>query len=131
MLNKSVLIGRLTKDVDLRYTPNGVAVANFSLAVDRNFTNQQGEKETDFIEIVSWRKTAENCAYHIGKGRLVAVDGRIEQQKWSKDGKNYSKLLVVADSVQFLDFPKDKQNNGGNAGNFTEPVDLPNDDLPF
>lgn len=133
MLNRSVLIGRLTRDVELRYTPNGIAVATFSLAVERNYKNQQGEKETDFIDITTWRNLAEHCANHLGKGRLVAVDGRIEQQRWQKDGKNFSKHVIVADSVKFLDFPKDRQQGNNNpADDFLGgPVNIPDDDLPF
>ena len=75
MLNRIILIGRLTKDPELRYTPSGVAVAKFTLAVDRNFKNQQGEKETDFINIVVWQKQAENVANYLLKGKLAAVEG--------------------------------------------------------
>lgn len=78
MLNRIVLIGRLTRDPELRYTPNGVAVATFTLAVDRQFTNSQGERETDFINIVTWRGLAENCANYLKKGRLAAADGRLQ-----------------------------------------------------
>lgn len=78
MLNRIVLIGRLTRDPELRYTPNGVAVTTFTLAVDRQFTNSQGERETDFINIVTWRGLAENCANYLKKGRLAAADGRLQ-----------------------------------------------------
>ena len=78
MLNRVVLIGRLTRDPELRYTPNGIAVASFTLAVNRPWLNQQGEREADFIPIVVWRKQAENCANYINKGSLVAVDGRMQ-----------------------------------------------------
>ena len=75
MLNRVVLIGRLTRDPELRYTPSGVAVASFTLAVDRNFKNAQGEREADFINIVVWRQLGENCANYLSKGKLAAVDG--------------------------------------------------------
>jgi len=87
MLNRVILIGRLTKDPDIRNLPNGTPVANFTLAVDRPFKNQQGEKETDFIPIVVWRKQAENCAKYLTKGSQVAIDGRIQVRSWEKDGK--------------------------------------------
>lgn len=108
MLNKIILIGRLTKDVELRFTQEGKAVANFTLAVDRPFKNQQGEKEADFIRIVTWGKLAENCANHIGKGRLVAVDGRLQIRSYDgNDGQRKYITEVVADEVKFLDWPKD------------------------
>ena len=78
MLNTVILIGRLVRDPELRYTTSGAAVANFTLAVDRPFTNQQGQREADFIDIVTWRKLAETCGNHLGKGRLVAVEGRLQ-----------------------------------------------------
>ncbi|AEE91184.1 Single-stranded DNA-binding protein [Tepidanaerobacter acetatoxydans Re1] len=108
MLNRIILIGRLTRDVELRYTQEGKAVANFTLAVDRPFKNQQGEKEADFIRIATWGKLAENCANHIGKGRLVAVDGRLQIRSYDgNDGQRKYITEVVADEVKFLDWPKD------------------------
>ena len=109
MLNRIVLIGRLVRDPELRYTSNGVAVSNFTLAVERNYTNQQGERDVDFIKIVTWRKLAENCAHHLGKGRLVGVDGslQIRNRKSEKDGRTYINPEVVADNVRFLDWPDD------------------------
>ena len=80
-MNHVILIGRLTRDPELRYTPNGVAVANFTLAVDRPYTNQEGEREADFIPIVVWQKLAETCANHLHKGRLVAVDDKIDPKE--------------------------------------------------
>ena len=113
MLNRVVLIGRLTQDPELRYTSNGVAVSNFTLAVERNYTNQQGERDVDFIKIVTWRKLAENCAHHLGKGRLVGVDGslQIRKRKSEKDGRTYINPEVVADNVRFLDWPSDNEGN--------------------
>ncbi len=104
MLNKVILIGRLTKDVELKFTQAGKAVANFTLAVDRPFKNQQGEKEADFIKIVVWGKQAENCANYIGKGSLVAVDGRLQIRSYDgNDGQRRYVTEVIADSVKFLD----------------------------
>ncbi|MFW5985338.1 MAG: single-stranded DNA-binding protein [Halanaerobiaceae bacterium] len=112
MLNRVVLIGRLVRDPELRYTSSGVAVCNFTLAVERNYTNQQGERDVDFIKIVTWRKLAENCAHHLGKGRLVGVDGslQIRNRKSEKDGRTYVNPEVVADNVRFLDWPSDDNN---------------------
>ena|SRR5690554_1463763 len=101
MLNRIVLIGRLTRDPELRYTPaNGVAVATFTLAVNRRFQQQQ---EADFVPIVVWRAQAENCAKYLGKGSLVAVEGRLQIRSYEKDGQRRTIAEVVADSVQFLD----------------------------
>ncbi len=109
MLNRVILIGRLTYDPELRYTPNGIAVGKFNIAVERPFANAEGKREADFIDIVTWRKLAENCTNHLGKGRLVAVEGRLQIRTYeSKDGQRHKVAEVVADSVQFLDWPKDK-----------------------
>lgn len=108
MLNRVVLVGRLVGDPALRYTPAGVAVASFTLAVDRPFKNQQGERETDFIDIVAWRKLGELCANHLGKGRLVAVEGRLQIRSYdAQDGTRRKAAEVVADNVQFLDWPRE------------------------
>jgi single-strand DNA-binding protein len=113
MLNRVVLVGRLTKDPDLRYTPNGVAVAQFTLAVNRTFTNQQGDREADFINCVVWRKPAENVANFLKKGSLAGVDGRIQTRNFEgQDGKRVYITEVVADSVQFLE-PKGSSSGGG------------------
>ena len=115
MLNKIILIGRLTKDPELRYTPNGTAVCNFTLAVERNFKNQDGERDVDFVGIVAWRKQAENCANYLSKGRLVAVEGSLRQNRWEdEDGNNRSKLEVNANEVQFLDWGNDKDKKQNN-----------------
>ena len=111
MLNKVVLIGRLTKDPDLRYTQSGIAVARFTLAVDRGFKNQDGEKQADFIPITVWRGAAESCAKHLAKGRLVAVVGRIQTGSYEKDGQRHYTTEVVADEVRFLEWG-DKQEQG-------------------
>lgn len=105
MLNKVVLIGRLTRDPELRYTSSGVPVARFTLAVNRNFTNQQGEREADFIPIVVWRGQAETSARYLNKGRLVAVAGRIQTGSYeTQDGQRRYTTEVVADEVRFLDW---------------------------
>jgi len=104
MLNRVILIGRLTRDPEMRYTPNGTAVSRFSLAVDRPYTNQGGERETDFIDIVAWRQLGETCAQYLGKGRLVAVEGRLQVRSYeTQDGQRRRVYEVVADTVRFLD----------------------------
>ncbi len=112
MLNRIILIGRLTRDPELRFTPaNGVPVAQFTIAVDRPFVNQKGERETDFIRIVTWRKLAEICANNLTKGRLVAVDGRLQIRSYDgQDGQRRYITEVVADTVQFLDRAKSSSN---------------------
>ena len=113
ILNKIILIGRLVRDPKLRYTSNGIAVTNFTLAVERNYSSKDGEKEVDFIKIVTWRKTAESCAQHLGKGRLVAVEGslQIKNNKSEKDGRTYINPEVVASNVRFLDWPDDNDSS--------------------
>jgi len=135
MLNCVVLIGRLTKDPELRYTPSGVAVASFTLAVDRSWLNQQGEKEADFIPIVVWRKQAENCANYIGKGSLVAVQGRIQVRTYeAKDGQRRWVTEVIADNVRFLDKRGSNVNPQeiGSVGNEVgSEVEFTEEDIPF
>ncbi|OCA82195.1 single-stranded DNA-binding protein [Bacillus sp. FJAT-27225] len=104
MMNRVVLVGRLTKDPELRYTPSGVPVATFTLAVNRAFSNQQGEREADFINCVVWRKPAENVANYLKKGSMAGVDGRIQTRNYEgQDGKRVYVTEVVAESVQFLE----------------------------
>jgi single-strand DNA-binding protein len=130
MLNRIVLIGRLTKDPELRYTTNGTAVATFTLAVDRSRPNQQGEREADFIPVVVWQKQAENCANYIGKGSLVAVDGRLQVRTYDdKEGQRHWVTEVVAENVRFLD---KRENSGGqNAGSVGNEVEFNDEDIPF
>jgi len=132
LLNKVILIGRLTRDPELRYTGSGVPVANFSLAVDRPYANQQGERETDFIRIVVWRKLAEVCAKNLGKGRLVAVEGRLQVNSYeAQDGSKRQATDVVAENVRFLDWPKDKL-GASNDTDFGEELGIPDDsEFPF
>ena len=116
VLNRVVLIGRLAVDPRLSYTQNGVAVTTFRIAVDRPFTNQQGERETDFFPIVTWRKLAETCAHNLSKGRLVAVEGRLQTRSYTaQDGSTRWVTEVVAENVQFLDRPK-KQADAADEG---------------
>jgi single stranded DNA-binding protein (ssb) len=109
MLNRVTLIGRLTADPEFRYTPQGTPVARFTLAVNRPFTNQQGEREADFIDIVVWRQLAENVANYVRKGRLVAVEGRLQTRSYeNKEGRRIRVVEVVGSFVEFLSSP-----NGG------------------
>lgn len=103
-MNKVFLIGRLVRDPELRYTSSNIPVASFSLAVNRNFTNQSGEREADFINIVVWRKQAENCKNYINQGSQVAIDGRLQTRTYEdQNGQKRYVTEVVADNVQFLD----------------------------
>ncbi len=130
MLNRIILIGRLTKDPELRYTPNGRAVAGFTLAVDRPFKNQQGERETDFISIVVWGPQAENCANYLSKGKLAAVDGRLQIRSFEgQDGQRRWITEVVADTVRFLS-PKSSDSSFEPTDIGSE-VDFSDDDIPF
>ena len=135
MLNIVVLIGRLVRDPELRYTPSGVAVGSFTLAVDRPFTNQQGEREADFIDIVVWRKLAETCANHLSKGRLVAVRGRLQVRSYeTQDGQRRRVAEVVADDVRFLDRPGGGERAAGagdELADFGDVTGMPDDDIPF
>ncbi|PTL37347.1 single-stranded DNA-binding protein [Alkalicoccus saliphilus] len=104
MINRVVLVGRLTKDPELRYTANGIAVATFTLAVNRPFSNQQGNREADFINTVVWRKQAENVANYLKKGSMAGVDGRIQTRSFdNNEGRRVFMTEVVAESVQFLE----------------------------
>ncbi|MER2459867.1 single-stranded DNA-binding protein SsbA [Bacillus subtilis] len=114
MLNRVVLVGRLTKDPELRYTPNGAAVATFTLAVNRTFTNQSGQREADFINCVTWRRQAENVANFLRKGSLAGVDGRLQTRNYeNQQGQRVFVTEVQAESVQFLE-PKNNNGSGSN-----------------
>lgn len=156
MINNVVLVGRLTKDPDLRYTQSGTAVANFTLAVNRTFTNQDGEREADFINCVIWRKAAENLANMVGKGAQIGVTGRIQTRNYeNKEGQRVFVVEVVAENFQMLE-SRNKQNGQNNANtgasnnnanehsrnqqnstqSNTDPfggssIDVTDDDLPF
>jgi single-strand DNA-binding protein len=111
-MNVVVLIGRLVADPELKYTPSGVAVCSFRIAVDRRFKSQSGEKEADFIDIVAWKQSAEFAANYLSKGRLVAVNGRLQVRSWvQQDGQKRWKTEVVAENLQGLDKPRE----GGQA----------------
>lgn len=161
MLNRVILIGRLTRDPELRYTPAGVAVTQFTIAVDRPFTSQGGEREADFIPVVTWRQLAETCANYLRKGRLTAVEGRIQVRNYeNNEGKRVYVTEVIADNVRFLESNREGGasggggqreeapfGGGGNSGsgrsnnNFSrsndpfsddgKPIDISDDDLPF
>jgi len=137
MLNRVILIGRLTKDPELRYTPSGVAVTQFTLAVDRPFS-KDGEKEADFIPVVTWRQLAETCANYLRKGRLTAVEGRIQIRNYeNNEGKRVYVTEVIADNVRFLESNRENQSGGGKSNDadpFTgagKSIDYNDDDLPF
>lgn len=113
MLNKIMIMGRLTRDPELRRTQSGTAVTSFSLAVDRDFKNQNGEKETDFIDVVAWRNTAEFVSKYFTKGRMAVVEGRLQLRDWTdKNGGKRRSAEVVAENIYFGD---SKRDNGGNA----------------
>ncbi|RBP44052.1 single-stranded DNA-binding protein [Garciella nitratireducens] len=130
MLNKVCLVGRLTKDPELRYLANGTPVANFTLAVNRTFKNRNGEREADFINIVVWRKQAENCANYIGKGSLVSIVGRIQTRSYDgADGQRRYVTEVVAEEVQFLDSKNSRNSQRNQTSNDFDTNDVPLDDL--
>src|SRR5699024_997492 len=113
-LNRVVLVGRLTRDPDLRYTPSGLAVSNFTVAANRPFKNQQGKQEADIINAVAWRKQAENLANFMRKGQQIGEDGRIQTRNFEdKDGKSVYVTEVLAESIQFLE---PKGNNADKSG---------------
>ena len=114
MLNKIILMGRLTRDPELRRTGTVTAVTSFSLAVDRDFKSQSGEKETDFIDIVAWRSTAEFVSKYFTKGRMAVVEGRLQIRDWTdKDGGKRRSAEVVADNVYFGDSKRDGGDSSG------------------
>lgn len=119
MINRAVLAGRLVRDPEFRVTPSGVQVATFTLAVNRTFTNQQGEREADYINCVVFRKTAENVNQYLSKGKLAGVDGRLQSRSYdNKEGQKVYVTEVVCDNVQFLE-PKDSQNGSNSYQNGT------------
>lgn len=112
MLNRIIVMGRMTRDPELRRTNSGTAVASFTVAVDRDFKSQSGEKETDFIDVVAWRNTAEFVSKYFSKGRMAVVEGRLQLRDWTdKDGNKRRSAEIVADSVYFGDSKRD----GGDA----------------
>ncbi len=123
MLNKIFIMGRLTRDPELRRLENGTAVTRFSLAVDRDFKSQNGERSTDFIDVVAWRSTAEFVSKYFSKGRMAIVEGRLQIRDWKdKDGNNRRSAEVVADNVYFGDSRRDGASGGdygAPSGNYT------------
>ena len=117
MLNKIFIMGRLTRDPELRRTPSGTPVTSFSLAVDRDYKSQSGEKETDFIDVVAWCSTAEFVAKYFTKGRMAVVEGRLQIRDWTdKEGNKRRSAEVVADQVYFGDSKRDGDGGGYSAG---------------
>ena len=143
MINNTVLVGRMVRDAELRYTPNNQAVATFSLAVNRPFKNQNGEREADFINCVIWRQQAENLANWAKKGALIGITGRIQTRNYeNQQGQRVYVTEVVADSFQLLEFNKQNDQNqtqsysqqpnlGRNEQMNANPMDISDDDLPF
>jgi single-stranded DNA-binding protein 3 len=142
MLNNVCLVGRMTKNAELRYTPNNQAVATFTLAVNRNFKNANGDREADFINCVIWRQQAENLANWVEKGALIGIIGRIQTRSYeNQQGQRVFVTEVVADNFQLLESRKDRevgQSQGDSQPDFsrqatanTSPMDISDDDLPF
>mgnify|MGYP002720774964 CR=1 FL=1 len=140
MINRVILVGRLTKDPEYRQTPNGMSVATFTLAVNRSFTNSQGEREADFINVVVFRKRAENVNNYLSKGSLAGVDGRIQSRNYeNNEGRRVFVTEVVADNVQFLESKNNNQSQqqgqasaGNNPfGNDNGINDIDDSTLPF
>jgi len=161
MINRTVLVGRLTRDPELKRTANDAAVVSFTLAVNRQFTNSQGEREADFINCVIWRKAAENFAKLVHKGSLVGIDGRLQTRNYeNKQGNRVYVTEVVADNFSLLESRKDNSNNNTNSNqspsynqsknssnsnsssnskpnmsdpfaNNSKPIDITEDSLPF
>jgi len=147
MINRVVLVGRLTKDPELRHTSNDIAVATFTLAVNRNFTTKDGEREADFIPCVVWRKQAENVNQYLGKGSLVGVDGRIQTRSYeASDGTRRYITEVICDNVRFLETRSSQDNQPSftreedDSNQFKEKedpffassnIEIDDDDLPF
>ena len=138
MINNVVLVGRLTRDPELRYTPSNVAVATFSLAVNRNFKNQAGDREADFINCMIWRKPAELLSEWCKKGNLVGIAGRIQTRSYeNQQGQRVYVTEVVAESFQLLE-KRDKTADHSSMENqmtpsfgASDPMDIPDDGLPF
>lgn len=137
MLNHITIMGRIAQDIELRRTNSGTAVANIAVAVERDFKNEAGEKETDFIEVVAWKGTAEFAHKFLGKGRMVVVSGRLQIRKFiDKDGNKRQTAEVVAESIYFADSKKDAQNANDAPVAQSQmapivPLDDDDDALPF
>ena len=132
MLNKIILMGRLTRDPELRRTQSGTAVTSFSLAVDRDFKSQSGEKETDFVDIVAWRSTADFVSKFFTKGRMAVVEGRLQFRDWKdKDGNDRRSAEVVAEHVYFGDSKRSELGTPPASGDFREIPEDEEGELPF
>ena len=133
MLNKIILMGRLTRDPELRRTQSGTAVASFTLAVDRDYKPQDGERETDFIDIVAWRGTGEFVSKYFSKGRMAVVEGRLQVRDWKdKDGAKRRSTEVIADNVYFGDSKRSESSTQeAQAGEFQELPEEEKGELPF
>lgn len=130
MLNSVIIMGRLTRDPEMRHTQNGTAVASLTLACDRDFKPKSGEKETDFIDVVVWGKTAEFAANYFTKGRMVIVEGRLQVRGWQdKDGNKRKSTEVVADRMYFGDSKQEGKKQTAPSGDFEEIED--DGDIPF
>ena len=132
-MNRTVLVGRLTKDPELRYTQTGIAVANFTIAVDRRFA-KDGNQSADFIPVIVWQKQAENVAKYLSKGRLVAVDGRIQTSSYdNKDGQRVYRTDVVADQVEFLSSKSDAKggSDSNDSSGYSDESDYSTEEIPF
>ncbi|MBD3183566.1 single-stranded DNA-binding protein [Candidatus Poribacteria bacterium] len=130
-LNRVFLMGNLTRDPEIRYIPSGTAVTTFGLAVNRIYTTQDGERNEDvcFVDIVTWAKTAENCANYLSKGRPVFIEGRLQYRSWeTEDGQKRSKLEVVANRVQFLG---GRRTDDGPSVGVMDDTEAADDDIPF
>ena len=131
MVNSVILVGRLVADPELKYTPNGVAVCSFRIAVDRRFKNENGERVADFFTVVAWRQTAEFVANYMAKGRLIAVEGRLQSRSWTdQNGQRRSVVEVSADNVSALD-SRNASGNNQQAGGYdagSAPAAQPRDD---
>lgn len=131
MLNKIFIMGRLTRDPELRRTQGGNAVTSFALAVDRDFKSADGTKETDFIDVVAWRNTAEFAAKYFTKGRMAVVEGRLQMRDWTdKEGNKRRIAEVVADNIYFGDSKREDAPAGNSAPTF-EGIEDDGGDLPF
>lgn len=130
-MNRICLIGRLVRDPELRITSNGINVTTFTLAIDRDYKNAQGEKETDFVMIQVWRKLAELCANYLSKGKMAAVDGKLRIESYEKDGERKTVAKVVADNVRFLSPKNDAESKHADSiGTEVEASDQI-EELPF
>lgn len=137
MLNRVILMGRLTADPELKQTPSGASVTSFSVAVERNFTGKDGNRQTDFLNVVAWKQTADFICKYFTKGRMIAIDGSLQSRSYEdRTGAKRTVFEVVADHAYFAD---SKQSNSGAPSNFPTPTkfgpsdfeDIPDNDYPF